>query len=89
MFGVGGSDIGGDVTFRLLPTSSRQVQVLLERYGIAGDALPSLHDMIGSFGQIIATRPDIVSLDLNPVTIVDGSVVVLDAKIHKGSSPST
>jgi hypothetical protein len=82
MFGIGGSDVGAGVEFRRLPMSRGQVRALIEPYVPAGRDRDALETTIMSFQVHVLRRPGLISLDLNPLVVLDGATYLLDAKLH-------
>lgn len=82
--GPGGSGVEDkDVGLRLLPMSTRQQRLALERYvpGVAGHA--GFAAVLDALSALMLGDSRIESIDLNPLVIdAAGAVVSLDAKVH-------
>ncbi|HEX4490441.1 MAG TPA: acetate--CoA ligase family protein [Acidimicrobiia bacterium] len=96
MLGVGGvlAEAIGDVVFRLTPITLRDAhdmiddlatQKLLERFrgepAVDRDALARV--LVG-LSKVVDERPDIVSVDVNPILVADGMPVAVDALVEIG-----
>jgi hypothetical protein len=82
MFGLGGGDVGDHVDFRRLPMPRGQIAALAGGYVRDPDGLDAMVNAVESFQAFVLGREGIVSIDLNPIVVVGGSVWALDAKIH-------
>ncbi len=80
MFGLGGSDVGREVEFRAAPLSWAEAERLVAGHDTGAEG--ALVDALLSLQAIVLEDGSIASVDLNPVVVVDGKVVVLDAKVH-------
>jgi len=94
MIGIGGvlAEALGDVVFRLVPIEAVDAEEMLDE--LAGQALlgsvrgePALDraravDTLVGLAQLASTRPDIVAVDVNPLLIVDGVPVAVDALVE-------
>jgi hypothetical protein len=97
MVGVGGvlAEAIEDVVFRLAPLSAFDADDMVDQ--LASQKLlgefrgepavdrDSLRSTLVALGELAATNPDIVSVDLNPLIVVDGVPVAVDALIEVGS----
>ena len=81
MFGIGGSDVGREVEFRSVPLSSDDTDRLVAAYAQGTDAA-ALAVAARSLQDLALADVRIVAVDLNPIVVVRGEVVVLDAKLH-------
>ena len=93
MLGVGGilAEAVADAAFRLAPLDRLDAHDLINDLG-AQDLLGefrgepavdrhALADILCSLGDL-ATDPDVVSVDLNPLIVVDGRAVAVDALVE-------
>jgi succinyl-CoA synthetase beta subunit len=93
MFGLGGTlvEVFDDVVFRLLPLTARDARQMLGEirgarvlHGVRGQPavdLAKLEELLLAVSTLVAQRPDIVELDLNPVLASASHAVALDARI--------
>lgn len=98
MVGVGGVhiEVFGDVTFAPAPLTMAQAHGLLTRLrglplltgarGAAPADLEALAAVVVATGDLIASRPEIVEIDLNPVRCTPAGAVAVDWKITVGES---
>jgi succinyl-CoA synthetase beta subunit len=94
MIGVGGilAEAIEDVVFRLTPLSEFDAndmidqlasqKLLAEFRGEPAVDRSSLCSTLVSLGELATTNPDIVSVDLNPLIVVDGVPVAVDALVE-------
>jgi acyl-CoA synthetase (NDP forming) len=82
MFGQGGTDVGEDVSFRSAPVGRAHIHDLVGKYVSEAEHRDLVVRCIESVQEYALAHDDIVSLDLNPVAIADGTVYFLDAKLH-------
>ena len=100
MFGLGGifSELQADVGFALAPLNRSAALKLIERLGarrllegFRGRAPLNkelMAETLVSLGHLGTTNPQIEQIDINPMAVVDGSPVAVDATvILKPSSP--
>ena len=95
MVGVGGvlAEVIGDVAFRLVPLSSADALEMVD--DLATQALlgpfrgeppvdrRALADLLVGLSRLAEADPQIASVDLNPLVIVDGVPVVVDALVER------
>jgi acyl-CoA synthetase (NDP forming) len=88
MVGAGGTDIEarGEVAFRLAPLSlaeaGRAIDEVASLRSLGGAAREAIAAAMVRFGAWAATDPSLVSVDVNPVAVLDdGSVCALDALV--------
>jgi len=93
MFGLGGTlvEVFDDVAFRLVPISARDARQMLRElrgvrvlHGVRGQPavdLAKLEGLLLAVSALVAQRPEIIELDLNPVIASASQAVVLDARI--------
>lgn len=94
MFGVGGvlAEALGDVAFRLVPLSALDADELLDdlatqkvlgpfRGEPAVDRAAVAATLLG-LSRLAEERPDVASVDLNPLIVVDGKPVAVDALVE-------
>ena len=94
MFGVGGvlAEALGDVAFRLVPLTALDAEDLLDdlatqkllgafRGEPAIDRAAVAATLVG-LSRLAEERPDVVSVDLNPLIVVDGKPVAVDALVE-------
>jgi acetyltransferase len=98
MLGVGGvlAEAIQDVTFRLVPlteTDAREMiddlatQTLLGPFrGEPAVDRGTLTALLLAMSKLAAARPDVVSVDLNPLIVVDGKPVAVDALVEVGDA---
>jgi len=88
MFGAGGSDVGGDVDFRLLPLTRREAATLVHEYVADRSRQARLVALILALQDLIARIPagaaEVREIDLNPITFdSDGELIALDWKVFR------
>ena len=87
-----------DVSFRVLPISSRSARMMIDEIrsapilnGIRGQ-LPydkkSLRRLLLVCAEMVEAYPDIIEMDLNPVIAYHDSVRIVDARIILGNDNS-
>jgi acyl-CoA synthetase (NDP forming) len=94
MFGVGGvlAEALGDVAFRLVPLTGLDAEDLLDdlatqkllgpfRGEPAVDRAAVVATLVG-LSRLAEERPDVASVDLNPLIVVDGRPVAVDALVE-------
>jgi acetyl-CoA synthetase (ADP-forming) len=99
MFGVGGvlAEALGDVAFRLVPLSALDAEDLLDdlatqtllgpfRGEPAVDRAAVTATLVG-LSRLAQERPDVASVDLNPLIVVDGKPVAVDALVELDEAP--
>jgi acetyltransferase len=102
MLGLGGvlAEAVGDVVFAALPLSPTEARRLVAEFrarhrvlgafrGEPGLDLDALARVLLALGQVAAERPDVASVDVNPVIIHDGLPVAVDALVVLGAPPSS
>jgi acyl-CoA synthetase (NDP forming) len=100
MLGVGGvlAEALGDVAFRLLPLTDLDADDLLDdlatqkllgpfRGEPAVDRAAVAATLIG-LSRLALDRPDVVAVDLNPLIVIDGRPVAVDALVETGDNAS-
>jgi acetate---CoA ligase (ADP-forming) subunit beta len=94
MVGLGGvlAEAFGDVTFRLAPVERVDAEEMLD--DLAGQAVlgaaraeppvdrAAVVDVILALSEIAETHTEIVSVDVNPLVVVDGKPVAVDALVE-------
>lgn len=98
MIGIGGifAEVLGDVSFRLTPISRFDAVAMLddlhlgemlgEFRGEAAVDREALVELLLGLSQLANDRPDILSVDVNPLMICDGEPVAVDALVEVVSS---
>lgn len=93
MFGLGGIHVEAldDVVFRLAPVDQAEARAMIGEVrsrrlfeglrGRPGADLQALGDVIVRVSALVADRPDIAELDLNPVLALERGVAVADARV--------
>ena len=93
MFGLGGIDVEvlADVAFRLAPVDAEDARSMLAeirgcrlleaRRGRAARDVEAAVDCIVRVSELMADRPDIAELDLNPVFLLERGAAVADARV--------
>jgi acetyltransferase len=93
MFGLGGVDVEAlaDVTFRLAPVDADEARSMLTeirgrrlleaRRGRGASDVDAAVDCIVRVSELMADRPDIAELDLNPVFLLERGAAVADARV--------
>jgi acetyltransferase len=101
MLGMGGiwAEVYKDVAFRLAPLNQKDIldmvselkgQALFKGYrGSKPVNMKSLADWLIKLGWLAMTFEKIQEIDVNPLLIVDGEPVAVDATIVLTSSPSS
>ncbi len=94
MLGIGGifAEAVGDVAFRLVPLTTVDAQDLIDDLqtqkllgafrgepAVDRDALATV---ITGLAALAEARPDVVSVDLNPLIVVDGKPIAVDALVE-------
>jgi acetyltransferase len=101
MLGVGGvlAEALGDVAFRLAPCDDLDADELVE--DLATQALlgpfrgqpaidrDALRAVVTGLARLAADRPDVASVDLNPLIVVDGRPVAVDALVELAETEAT
>jgi acetyl-CoA synthetase (ADP-forming) len=94
MLGLGGvlAEATQDVTFRLVPLARVDAEEMID--DLAAQRLlgpfrgeppvdrPALVRVLLALSAVAAARPDIVSIDVNPLVVVDGRPVAVDALVE-------
>ncbi len=102
LLGLGGilTEALGDVVFALAPLSPTQARVMLEgmRFkhlltqpfrGEEPVDLDALAALLVGLGRLAVERPDIESVDVNPLIVVKGKPIAVDALIVTNTTPRT
>jgi len=74
--------VGREVEFRSVPLSADDIDRLVAPYAQGADAT-ALAAAARSLQDLAIADARIVAVDLNPIVVVRGEVVVLDAKVHE------
>jgi acetyl-CoA synthetase (ADP-forming) len=94
MIGLGGvlAEALGDVTFRLAPVERVDAEEMLEDLvaqavlGAARGEPPvdraAVVDVIIGLSRVAEAHPEIMSIDVNPLVVVDGKPVAVDALVE-------
>ena len=83
IFGSGGTGVGGDVEFRLLPVTIGELQALIQGYVTSESEVRALSECMLAVQDAGLANEAIVSLDLNPLCFgPTASLVALDIKVH-------
>jgi acetate---CoA ligase (ADP-forming) subunit beta len=94
MVGLGGvlAEVLGDVTFRLAPVERIDAEEMLDDLaaqavlGAARGDPPvdraAVVDVILALSQVAGAQPEIMSVDVNPLVVVDGKPVAVDALVE-------
>jgi acetyltransferase len=97
MFGVGGvlAEALGDVAFRLCPLTELDASELLDDLetqqllgpfrGEPAIDRAALAEALTGLSRLAIERPDVVAVDLNPLIVVDGRPVAVDALVELGA----
>jgi len=100
MIGLGGvlAEVVSDVAFRLVPIEPVDVEEMLDELrgsaalgavrgesAVDRDAIASL---VLGLSELAATRDDVLSVDVNPVIVVDGTPIAVDALVELADAPS-
>jgi acetyltransferase len=67
---------------------TRVYRVLKDYHGIFPDILERLAEILVRVAQLVTDFPEIVELDINPVMLIDGTIVAVDARIIVEPSPT-
>jgi succinyl-CoA synthetase beta subunit len=93
MVGVGGvlAEALGDVAFRLVPIEAVDAEEMLD---LAADRLlgpvrgepavdrAAVADVVVGLSRLAESDPDVMSVDVNPLVVVDGRPVAVDALVE-------
>jgi acetyl-CoA synthetase (ADP-forming) len=94
MVGIGGvlAEALADVAFRLVPVERVDAEEMLDDLGARALFGPvrgeppvdrdALVDVLLALSRLAADRPDIVSVDVNPLVVVDGRPIAVDALVE-------
>jgi succinyl-CoA synthetase beta subunit len=94
MLGIGGvlAEALGDVTFRLVPIDDADAGEMIDDLGLQSLLGPfrgeppvdrgALRDVLRALSSLAADDPRIVSVDVNPLIVVDGRPVAVDALVE-------
>jgi acetyl-CoA synthetase (ADP-forming) len=94
MVGIGGvlTEAIADVAFRLVPVERVDAEEMLDDLGARALFGPvrgeppvdrdALVDVLLALSRLAADRPDIVSVDVNPLVVVDGRPIAVDALVE-------
>jgi acyl-CoA synthetase (NDP forming) len=100
MLGLGGvfAEVVADVAFAVAPLEDRDARDLVRSLrhreilgpfrGEPGADLGRLTGVLEALGRIGASRPDVLSIDLNPVILAGAEPVVVDALVELEDEPS-
>lgn len=100
MLGIGGvlAEALGDVAFRLAPLDLDEARSLLEDLRLQSILGPfrgepavdrdAVAAVLVSLAEVAATEPDVASVDLNPLIIVDGRPIAVDALVEVTGGPA-
>lgn len=86
-FGSGGSGVEEkkDVVFRVLPLTRGEIKPMIKETfvskGLLKEEGEALENFIFKINHLVKTYPKISELDINPLVIVEGKTLVLDARI--------
>lgn len=98
MFGLGGifAEVLKDVTFRIVPIERVDAEEMIQEIrgypllagtrGLGGYDRTALVDLLLAVSRLMAERPEIDELDLNPVRVYEKGLIALDARILLASS---
>ncbi|HET9327822.1 MAG TPA: acetate--CoA ligase family protein [Candidatus Eisenbacteria bacterium] len=103
MFGLGGTQVEllKDVVFRVHPLSDRDAAEMVRRIkgarlfdgyrGAPPSDVGALEEMLMRVSQMVGDHPEIVEMDLNPVSVRERGqgCIVLDARIAVHAAPAT
>ena len=94
MVGIGGvlAEALADVAFRLVPVERVDAEEMLDDLGarrlfgpVRGEPpvdRDAVVDVLVALSRLAADRPDIVSVDVNPLVVVDGRPIAVDALVE-------
>jgi acetyl-CoA synthetase (ADP-forming) len=94
MVGIGGvlAEALADVAFRLVPVEWVDAEEMLDDLGARALFGPvrgeppvdrdAVVDVLLALSRLAADRPDIVSVDVNPLVVVDGRPIAVDALVE-------
>jgi acetyl-CoA synthetase (ADP-forming) len=94
MVGIGGvlTEAIADVAFRLVPVERVDAEEMLDDLGARALFGPvrgeppvdqdAVVDVLLALSRLVADRPDIVSVDVNPLVVVDGRPIAVDALVE-------
>jgi acyl-CoA synthetase (NDP forming) len=97
MFGLGGifTEVMQDVSFRLPPLERQDADEMIREIrgyslleGIRGQQgydIPALTEMLLSVSNLVANRPQLAELDINPVRVFEKGLMVLDVRLVEAS----
>jgi len=98
MFGLGGifTEVLEDVTFRIVPLERRDAQEMVREIrgfrllegmrGQTGYDVGALVELLLTVSRMMAERPEIEELDLNPVRLFEQGLIALDVRILVNNS---
>jgi acetyltransferase len=101
MLGIGGvlAEAIADVSFRVVPVSERDADELIDSLGTQALLGPfrgeppvdraALRSVVLGLSKLAEADPDIASVDVNPLIVVDGRPVAVDALVELGSVAQT
>jgi acyl-CoA synthetase (NDP forming) len=93
MFGLGGImvEVMRDVSFRIVPLSGKDAEEMVEEIrgsrvlkGVRGENpadAAAVQDLLLRVSDLVARRPGIEEMDLNPVIVYEAGLVVADARV--------
>jgi acetyltransferase len=98
MFGLGGIfvEVLGDVAFRIVPITEKDAAEMVAeirgapvlegvRGGRPADAA-ALRRLLVQVSDFVAKHPDIEEMDLNPVMVYENGLLIVDARVVRGSA---
>jgi acetyltransferase len=100
MLGIGGvlAEALGDVAFRLVPLSERDADDLIDDLRTSALLAPfrgepavdraALRAVLLGLSALAVARPDIASVDVNPLIVVDGRPIAVDALVELEEPPT-
>ncbi|MBX9472382.1 acetate--CoA ligase family protein [Microcella sp.] len=81
-FGIGGTHVGDAVDFASAPLGPEDIHSLVASH-VVGPSARAVQDLVADVADLSLRRPDIATLDLNPVCITaDGEIYALDSKLE-------